>query len=173
MMRTAIAGALGVLVLACGRSEAKKLDQVRACSAITTDADGAATCLVQQYRWKQAEALVYARRFEHERDSIAQLHADSAWRLDAARHAREVAECAADPSGDMTTCLMGFGWAEPRAQASEDSAWHANSSTHRDQVARCSVRRDMQAGACLQLYYKWSPARALAVDDSIRRAALR
>jgi hypothetical protein len=31
----------------------------------------------------------------------------------------------------------------------------------------------MQAGACLQLYYKWSPERALAVDDSIGRARMK
>jgi hypothetical protein len=167
-------GALAVLpTLSCSKSEAKKLAEVRACSAITVDAPGAAHCLVLQYKWKKADALTYARRFVHEQDSIAQSRADSGWRADAARHAKELRQCAADPSGDMTRCLLGFGWADARAKASEDSTWRANGSKHREEVASCSRRRGMQAGACLQLYYKWSPARAMALDDSIRRAKLR
>lgn len=160
-------------LLGCGKSEAKKLDEVRACSAITMDAKGAANCLVLQYKWKNDEALAYAQRFQHEQDSLAQAVADSAWRADAGRHRAEIRQCAADPSGDMTRCLLGYGWAEERAQAAEDSAWRANAAKHQREIASCARRRDMQAGACLQLYHKWSPARALAVDDSIRRAKLR
>jgi hypothetical protein len=70
-------------------------------------------------------------------------------------------------------CLMGYGWGEPRAKATEDSVWAANASKHGQEVQRCVGRRDTQAGACLQLYYKWKPERALAVDDSIRRAKRR
>ena len=40
----------------------------------------------------------------------------------------------------------------------------------RQEIATCTRQRKMQAGSCLQLYYKWSPTRALAVDDSIRLA---
>ena len=160
------------VALAC-KSEAKKLVEVRACSAITMDAAGAANCLVLQYKWKKKDALTYAQRFQHEQDSTAQFKADSGWRADAARHVKEVGQCAADPSGDMTRCLLGFGWAEPRARATADSTWAANGSSHRQEIAFCARRRDMQAGACLQLYYKWSPERALAVDDSIRRARMR
>ncbi len=163
---------LALVTLAC-KSEAKKLVEVRACSAITMDAPGAANCLVLQYKWKKREALAYAQPFQFEQDSIAQFKADSGWRADAVRHSKEVRQCAADPSGDMTGCLLGFGWAEPRARATEDSTWLTNGSKHRQEIASCAHRRDMQAGACLQLYYKWSPARAIAVDDSIRRAQMR
>src|SRR2546422_6802960 len=68
---------------------------------------------------------------------------------------------------------MGYGWAEARAMATEDSLWRYDAANHRQQVATCTRQRKMQAGACLQLYYKWNPARALAVDDSIRRAQMR
>ena len=163
---------LPAIALAC-KSESKKLAEVRACSAITMDAAGAANCLVLQYKWKQKEALAYAQRFQFEQDSVAQFRADSGWRADAARHSKDVRQCAADPSGDMTGCLLGLGWAEPRARATEDSTWRADGSKHRQEITGCARRRDMQAGACLQLYYKWSPARALAVDDSIRRAQMR
>src|SRR5881396_1256823 len=87
--------------------------------------------------------------------------------------AKKAAEGAKDPSGDMTRCLMGYGWAEARAMATEDSLWRHDAPTHRQEVATCIRQRKMQAGSCLQLYYKWSPGRALAVDDSIRRAQMR
>ena len=73
----------------------------------------------------------------------------------------------------MSRCLLGFGWAEPRAKATEDSLWRGNVAKHRQEVRSCTGRKGMQPGACLQLYYKWSPERALALDDSIRRAQLR
>src|SRR2546426_12369779 len=66
------------------------------------------SCLVLQYKWKKKEALAYAQRFQFEQDSIAQFKADSGWRADAVRHAKEVRQCAADPSGDMTGCLLGL-----------------------------------------------------------------
>src|SRR3989449_8746539 len=68
---------------------------------------------------------------------------------------------------------MGYGWAEARAMATEDSLWRHDAANHRQQVATCTRQRKMQAGACLQLYYKWNPARALAAGDSIRRAPMR
>src|SRR3989442_13068707 len=68
---------------------------------------------------------------------------------------------------------MGYGWAEARAVATEDSLWRHDAANHRQQVATCTRQRKMQAGAGLQLYYKWNPARALAGGDSIRRAQMR
>ncbi len=168
-----IAAAVTASALACFKSAAKKAAEVRECSRITMDAAGAAQCLVLQYKWNQAAALVAATTYQHEQDSIAQLHADSSWRAEAARHKKEIADCAKDPSGDVTRCLMGYGWAEARAGATEDSVWRHDASTHRQEVATCTRQRKMQAGSCLQLYYKWSPAHALAVDDSIRRAQMR
>ncbi len=168
-----LAASLALAALACGKSEARKLEEVRSCSAITMDAQGAAQCLVLQYKWKQAAALAAATTFQQEQDSLAQVKADAGWRADAAKHVKEVRQCAADPSGEVARCLIGFGWADARAQATEDSLWRHDSSRHREQVRACTRQQKMQAGACLQLYYKWSPERALAVDDSIRRAQMR
>ncbi len=166
--------ALGVLLaLGCGKSEAKKLEEIRSCSAITMDAKGAANCLVLQYKWKQGAALTAAQRYQHEQDSTAQFRADSGWRADAARHVREIMQCGADPSGEVARCLAGYGWAAARAKATDDSLWRARGTTHRREVETCARRKGIQAGACLQLYYKWSPDRALALDDSIRRAHLK
>jgi hypothetical protein len=167
------ATALTAAALACFKSAATKAAEVRECSRITMDAQGAAQCLVLQYKWNQAAAVTAATTYQQEQDSIAQLHADSSWRAEAARHKREIAECAKDPSGDVTRCLMGYGWAEARAVVTEDSLWRYDAVNHRQQVATCTRQRKMQAGSCLQLYYKWSPTRALAVDDSIRRAQMR
>jgi hypothetical protein len=162
-----------LFALACAKSAAKKAAEVRECSHITMDAQGAAQCLVLQYKWKQPQALAAATKYQQEQDSVAQFHADSTWRADASRHKKEIAQCAKDPSGEVARCLIGFGWAEARAAATADSLWRHDASQHRSEVAKCTQQRKMQPGACLQLYYKWSPERALAVDDSIRRAKMR
>src|SRR5207247_10518175 len=168
-----VAAAVTASTLACFKSAAKKAAEVRECSRITMDAKGAAQCLVLQYKWNQAAAVTAATTYQQQQDSIAQLHADSTWRAEAARHKKEIAECAKDPSGDVTRCLMGYGWAEARALATEDSVWGHDAANHRQQVATCTRQRKMQAGSCLQLYYKLNPARALAGDDSMRRAQMR
>jgi hypothetical protein len=166
--------ALGVLLaFGCGKSEAKKLEEIRSCSAITMDAKGAANCLVLQYKWNKDAALTAAQRYQRGQDSTAQFRADSGWRADAARHVREIKQCAADPSGEVARCLAGYGWAAARAKATDDSVWSVSGGKHRREIGDCARRKGMQAGACLQLYYKWSPDRALALDDSIRRAHLK
>ena len=164
-----------VLVACLGacKSEARKLREVRECSAITMDAKGAAQCLVLQYRWKQSAALAAATAYQQEQDSLAQVHANSAWRADAAKHVQEVRTCAADPSGEVSRCLILYGWADARAKATADSLWRVDAPRRREQIRSCSNRRGVGVGACLQLYYKWSPERALALDDSIRRAQMR
>src|SRR5437899_1113567 len=98
--------------LGCFKAAAKKAAEVRECSRITMDAKGAAQCLVLQYKWTQAAALAAATTYQQEQDSIAQLHADSTWRAEAARHKKEIAEGAKDPPGDGTRGLRGHGWAE-------------------------------------------------------------
>src|SRR5207302_423132 len=118
--RSRFAAALTLAILACGKSAARKAAEVRECSAITMDAKGAAQCLVLQHKWKQPAALAAATRYQQEQDSTAQLHADSAWRADAARHTREIGDCAKDPSSDMARCLVGYGWAEARAAATAE-----------------------------------------------------
>src|SRR5438128_5351144 len=107
------AAAVAASSLACFKSAAKKAAEVRECSRITMDAKGTAQCLVLQYKWNQAAALTAATKYQQEQDAIAQLHADSTWRAEAARHKKEIAECAKDPSGDVTRCLMGYGWPKP------------------------------------------------------------
>jgi hypothetical protein len=159
--------------LACGRSAARAAKEVRACSAITMDAKGAAQCLVLQYGWKRPQAETAALAFQRQQDSLAQVAADSGWRADAARHKREAQECANDPSGEVARCLVGYGWADARAARAADSLWQRDAGQHRAQVLQCVTQRRMQPGACLQLYHKWSPERALAVDDSLRRAKMR
>ena len=168
-----LAAAVALSAAGCGKSAAKKAREVRECSSITMDAKGAAQCLVLQYKWKQAEALSAATRYQQEQDSIAQSHADSAWRADARRHKDEVAQCAKDPSGEVARCLVSYGWADARATATADSVWRHDASRHRQELVKCARNRQIQVGSCLQLYYKWSPERALAVDDSIRRAQMR
>lgn len=167
------ATAVALSAAGCGKSPAKKAAEVRECSSITMDAKGAAQCLVLQYKWKQPEALAAATRYQQEQDSIAQSHADSAWRADAARHSREQAQCVKDPSGEVARCLVSYGWAEARAAGVADSLWRHDAPKHRQELTKCARNRQIQVGSCLQLYYKWSPERALAVDDSIRRAQMR
>src|SRR2546429_9235597 len=107
------------------------------------EAAGAANCLVLQYRWKKDQALTAARRFHHEQDSTAQVTADSGWRADAARHLKEIKQCASDPSGDVTRRLLGFGWAEARAQATRGPLWRAHRAQHRPESQTCPRREDM------------------------------
>ena len=164
---------LTLSTVACAKSAAKKAAEVRECSRITMDAKGTAQCLVLQYRWKQPAALAAATRYQQEQDSLAQARADSGWLADAARHGKEVGQCAKDPSGEVARCLVGYGWAEARAAVTADSVWRHDAPTHRQELAKCARNRQVQVGSCLQLYYKWSPARALAVDDSIRRAQMK
>ncbi|PYO41835.1 MAG: hypothetical protein DMD33_12670 [Gemmatimonadetes bacterium] len=168
-----LAAAVTLSAVACVKSAAKKAAEVRECSRITMDAKGAAQCLVLQYKWKPAQALTAATSYQQEQDAVAQSRADSTWRADAARHQREIGVCDKDPSGDLARCLVGFGWADARATATADSLWQHDAPKHRQELAQCTHNRQIQVGSCLQLYYKWSPDRALAVDDSIRRAQMR
>src|SRR2546427_3905899 len=118
-MRWTKPGLTALCVLAatsCGKSEAKKLAEVRSCSAITMDAAGAANCLVLQYRWKKDQALTAARRFQHEQDSTAQVTADSGWRAGAPRHPKKNKQSAHDPAGDVAPCPLRFGWGQGPAQ---------------------------------------------------------
>jgi len=171
--RSRFTAALTLVLLACGKSASRKAAEVRECSRITMDAQGAAVCLAKQYGWKETEALHAATAYQQHEDSLNQTRADSTWRADAGRHAKEVSACAADPSGEVVRCLVGYGWADARAAAAADSLWRHDAATHKNELTRCLVQRNMQPGACLQLYYKWSPERALAVDDSIARAKMK
>src|SRR2546430_9336216 len=81
----------------CSKSEAKKLAEVRSCSAITMDAAGAANCLVLQYRWKKDQALTAAPRLPHEQGSTAPGTAAFRLRGGGARHPKKMQPCASGP----------------------------------------------------------------------------
>src|SRR5712692_5244289 len=150
---------VGVL-WACGKSEARKQEEVRKCVGISFDVPGATQCLVLEYKWDSTEAFAAARLREREMDSVAHAKADAAWLTDGAKHRSEMKTCG---SSDMARCLQdNFGWTQARAVAAADSEWSRDAAQHRKQMADCGRRRGMGAGACLQLYYKWSPERALA-----------
>ena len=176
-MRRASVGALGLLALTVAgcKTESAKRKEVQECAAITLTEQAAATCLEVQYGWKKPRALAAARAFQHQRDSIAQVQADSTWRADAAKHRRELEQCRGDPSGrSLLRCLQEtYLWTEARAKATDDSLWRRDAARHRDEVERCVRRRDMNTASCLQLYYQWNSERALAVADSIVRARMK
>src|SRR2546429_6369226 len=103
-MRWTKPGLTALCVLAatsCGKSEAKKLAEVRSCSAITMDAAGAANCLVLQYRWKKDQALTAARRLQHQQDNTPQGTPHSRWKAGAPRHPQKIHESATEPSGAL------------------------------------------------------------------------
>jgi hypothetical protein len=175
-MRRASVGALGLVALAVAgcRTESAKRKEVGECAAITLTVEAAATCLEVHYGWKKPAAVVAARAFQHQRDAIAQVQADSTWRADAAKHRRELEECRRDQSRSLLRCLQEtYLWTEARAQATDDSLWRRDAAKHRDEVERCVRRRDMNTASCLQLYYQWNSERALAVADSIVRARMK
>jgi len=160
-------------IAACGKSEAKKHEEILSCSTSSLDARGISACLVAMYRWKEAEAAVAGRVRQREVDSIARLQRDSLWRLDAARHRQELAKCAPQ-GGDVARCLGdNFAWDPERATTTFDSVWHAEAPQHRGQIQRCALQRKSSVGSCLMLYYKWDPKHALALDDSLVRAKMR
>src|SRR6266576_3097886 len=63
------AAAVTASTLACFKSAAKKAAEVRECSRITMNAQGAAQCLVLQYKWNQDAALTAATAYHRQQDS--------------------------------------------------------------------------------------------------------
>src|SRR3989441_1648226 len=123
-MRRASVGALGLFALAVAgcKTESAKRKEVQECAAITLTVEAAATCLEVHYGWKKPAAVVAARAFQHQRDSIAQVQADSTWRADAATHRRELEQCRRDQSRSLLRCLQEtYLWTEARAKATDDS----------------------------------------------------
>src|SRR2546422_6163520 len=55
-------------------------------------------------------------------------------------HKNEIAECAKDPSGDVTRCLMGYGWAEARAVVTEDSLWRHDAARSEEHTSELQSR---------------------------------
>ncbi len=158
----------------CGKSEAKKQEEVRSCSTISLDAQGTADCLVKLYKWNGTEALATAQRRQLELDSLASWRRDSLWRADSLKHRHDIGQCntGSMKASTMKDCLqLTFGWEEKKAVATADSMWRHDAPRHREEISACSRQRKSSTGSCLMLYYKWPSERALALDDSIRRAA--
>src|SRR5437879_6853934 len=143
-MRRASVGALGLFALAVAgcKTESAKRKEVQECAAITLTVQAAASCLEVQYRWKRPAAVVAAQAFQHQRDSIAQVQADSTWWADAAKHRRELEECRRDQSRSLLRCLQEtYLWTEARANATGASLWRRDAARPRDRGEACCGRR--------------------------------
>jgi hypothetical protein len=159
-----------LVFLACkGKSADERAMDLQTCSALSSAALEIAQCLQGQGGWSAKAADSAANVRARELDSVRSQIGAMAERADS-QHAGEVQEC--DRSlVDMKTCLITrFGWEEDQATAVDDSVWNSRSAEHQREITSCAGRRGLGAGACLQLHYKWLPRRALALDDSIRRA---
>jgi hypothetical protein len=162
-----------LVLLACkGKSAEERAMDLETCSALSSASLEIAQCLQGQGGWSATAADSAANVRARELDSVKSQIGAMTERADA-QHAGEVREC--DRSlVDMKTCLITrFGWEEDRATAVDDSVWNGRAAEHQRQIRNCAGRRGFGTGACLQLHYKWLPRRALALDDSIRRANIR
>jgi hypothetical protein len=165
---------IALAATSCGKSEARKRQEVKDCGAISLDAPGISRCLVAQFRWDSATAQRAGVARQRELDSIAAFQRDSAWALDAKRHHQELAQCAAR-GGDVARCLGdNYGWDDRRAAATFDSLWQRDAAKHRDAVRFCErQKRKANMASCLMLQYQWDSKHALALQDSIERAKIR
>jgi hypothetical protein len=174
MRRITLGLALACVALAsCGKSEAKKREEIDSCGTNSLDAAGISLCLVAEFRWDSGEAKVAGLARERQLDSLAAWRRDSAWHAGAKQHRDELARCAAS-GGDVARCLENtYNWDEPHAVATFDSVWRHEAPKHRDQIKGCQRQRKSNLGSCLMLYYKWDPKHALALADSLERAKIK
>lgn len=173
MAQSRRAFAIGVLLLAaCGKSASERVADVENCSAVSANPAVIARCLRDQGGWSAAAADSAAADRMRELDTLKSQLGALTERADS-QHAGEVRACD-QRLVDMKTCLITrFGWEEDKAAVIDDSVWSSRSIEHERQIRNCAGRRGVGTGACLQLHYKWLPRRALALDDSIRRANIR
>lgn len=169
-MRAALAGLIVVLV-ACGKSADERARDVGVC-ADTADATRIAACL-EGRGWDAAPAESAAAAAATALDSMYRWQLDSTWRVDMASHAADVERCLAR-RGEVEQCLRLAGWPPPRALATAESLWNTRADEHHRQIDRC-VRGSGGGNIadCLMLYYKWTPARALAANDSVQHDRMR
>jgi hypothetical protein len=160
-----------LLLAACGKSpEVRRID-VEQCSATETSAALITRCLQKLGGWSAAKAESAGLARARELDSVTSEIGTITARADS-QHADEVHRCD-QRLVDLKTCLITrFGWEEDAATRTDDSLWNTRSAEHQREIQACLGRRGVGTGACLQLHYKWLPRRALALDDSIRRAHL-
>jgi hypothetical protein len=162
---------IGLTLTACGKSAAERVADVESCSATVTSAAAIARCLRASGGWSVAAAesagVARVRELDSVREEIRAITA----RADS-QHASEVRSCD-QVLVDLQSCLITrFGWEEDAARRVDDSLWDSRAAEHQRQIRSCLSRRGVGTGACLQLHYKWLPRRALALDDSIRKANL-
>jgi hypothetical protein len=163
---------LGIGLVACGKSAEERATDVETCSATSTQAAAIARCLHDQSGWSRAAADSAGAARERELSTLQTQLGVIAARADS-QHGGELRTCDR-VLVDLKSCLITrFGWDEDQAGKTDDSLWASRSAEHQRQIRACLGRRGVGTGACLQLHYKWQPRRALALDDSIRKANLR
>jgi hypothetical protein len=156
---------------ACGKSPAARARDVGVCSD-TADAGRIAACL-RARGWAAAAADSAGTARAAELDALYTHQADSTWREDSTIHAADLARCTARP-GDVASCLRLAGWPAARATATAESLWNADAIAHQRQIERCvAISARGNIADCLMLNYQWTPARALAANDSVQYAGLR
>lgn len=160
-----------LLCVACGKSAEERRVDVELCSAASTEAAAISKCLREESGWRAAAAESAGLARAHELDSVRSEIGALTARADS-QHQAEMQACD-QLLEDFKTCLLTrYGWQEDQATRTDDSLWSSRSAEHQRQIRACLGPRAVGTGACLQLHYKWSPRRALALDDSIRRANL-
>ena len=172
-MRSSLAPFLliGVTLAACGKSADERLADTEECSATSTQAAVITKCLREERGWSAAAAESAGLARQRELDSVSTEIGMITARADS-QHQGELHQCDR-VLVDLKSCLITrFGWDEDQATKTDDSLWTSRSTEHQRQIRSCLGRRRVGTGACLQLHYKWLPRRALALDDSIRRANL-
>lgn len=142
------------------------------CTALSTAPLEIAQCLQGRGGWSEAAADSAANARARELDSVKSQIGEISARADS-QHKAEIRACT-QRLVDMKSCLVTrYGWDDATAATIDDSVWNSAAAEHQRQIRTCAGRRGVGTGACLQLYYKWLPRRALALDDSIRRANAR
>jgi len=167
-MKRFLFAASTILLLACGKSAQEKADDLVLCSNTERTGRGITQCLLNLGGWSRAAAESAGAARQHELDSTNAEIAAIAARTKAERRG-QVGQCDAKLV-DMKDCLVNrFGWEPFSAAQADESVWVSRGKLHAREIRACGAPRS-GTGACLQLHYKWIPRRALAVDDSLRRA---
>ena len=170
MPRTVVAVLL-LGLLGCSKSEEERRDEVARCGGLSSDADIIAMCLMTEHKWKDAPADSAGKREAFRIDSMRTVQEAAMWASDSVRHKAALKACSA--TNDARECLLvRHGWPADRATRAADSMWARDASTHGRQIRSCS-RSQGPIASCLMLNYKWNAPRAMATEDSVRRARLR
>ena len=170
MPRTVVAVLL-LGLLGCSKSDEERRDEVARCGGLSSDADVIAVCLMTEHKWKEGPADSAGKREGFRIDSMRVAQEAAMWNSDSVRHKAALKACA--KTNDARECLLvRHGWPADRATRSADSLWARDAAAHGRQIRSCS-RSQGPIASCLMLNYKWNAPRAMATEDSVRRARLR